>query len=347
MGSTDDGTTHSARRYSGAAGALCLLSLVVLGLPATATGSTTTIPGAPMTLILLDTQGGRHQIKWNGTREVYPNNDLNGDSGNTLFFNGTSYGFSGSATTGTVGANVFGISSQSALLGSGTAADPWRVVTTLTTDGTVTITQTAYYVNGDNYATFKWSFASTANYNNVKLLHGVDALPQGQDNGYGAHNVACNGLSISSPQVGPNFFYEFIPVTAPTAYREVLYSTGWTAMRSGTLDNTVNTAWHDAWMGMQWTFNLTTGGYTSILQKLAFGGSACSASSAPPPYLVPTIATAAAASPNPVTTGTTTDLSVLGADDAGEANLTYTWAVTTGPPGTTFRPNRTNAAKHS
>src|SRR5205823_2689320 len=80
------------------------------------------------------------------------------------------------------------------------------------------------YVNGDNYATFKWSFASTANYNNVKLLHGVDALPQGQDNGYGAHNVACNGLSISSPQVGPNFFYEFIPVTAPTAYRVVLYS---------------------------------------------------------------------------------------------------------------------------
>src|SRR5207249_7226272 len=69
-----------------------------------------------------------------------------------------------------------------------------------------------------------------------------------------------------------------------------------------------------------------------ILQKLAFGGSACSASSAPPPYLVPTIATAAAASPNPVTTGTTTDLSVLGADDAGEANLTYTWAVTAGPP---------------
>src|SRR5207244_13275878 len=84
-----------------------------------------------------------------------------------------------------------------------------------------------------------------------------------------------------------------------------------------------------------------------ILQKLAFGGSACSASSAPPPYLVPTIATAAAASPNPVTTGTTTDLSVLGADDAGEANLTYTWAVTAGPPGTMFSANGTNAAKNS
>src|SRR5438094_154275 len=346
MGSTDDGTTHSARRYSGAAGALCLLSLVVLGLPATATGSTTTIPGAPMTLILLDTQGGRHQIKWNGTREVYPNNDLNGDSGNTLFFNGTSYGFSGSATTGTVGANVFGISSQSALLGSGTAADPWRVVTTLTTDGTVTVTQTAYYVNGDNYATFKWTFASTANYNGVKFFHGADAFPQAQDNGYGAYNAACNGLSASAPQVGPNFFEEFIPVTAPSAYRETVYNTGWSAIRSGTLNDTVNTAWHDAWLGFEWDFNLAAGGYESIFQKVAFGGSACSASSAPPPYLVPSIASAAAASPNPAL-GTTTDLSVLGADDGGEANLTYTWAVTAGPNGATFNANGTNAAKAS
>ena len=45
----------------------------------------------------------------------------------------------------------------------------------------------------------------------------------------------------------------------------------------------------------------------------------------------PTIATAAAALPSPVT-GTTTALSVLGADDAGESNLTYTWATTGTPP---------------
>jgi hypothetical protein len=59
----------------------------------------------------------------------------------------------------------------------------------------------------------------------------------------------------------------------------------------------------------------------------------------------PTIATAAAASPNPVT-GTTTSLSVLGADDAGEANLTYTWATTGTPPAAvTFSANGTNGAK--
>lgn len=59
----------------------------------------------------------------------------------------------------------------------------------------------------------------------------------------------------------------------------------------------------------------------------------------------PTIATAAAANPSPVT-GSTTALSVLGADDAGEAALLYAWSAT-GPATVTFSPNGTNAAKAS
>jgi uncharacterized repeat protein (TIGR02543 family) len=63
------------------------------------------------------------------------------------------------------------------------------------------------------------------------------------------------------------------------------------------------------------------------------------------PNNAPTIATAAAATPNPVT-GTTAALSVLGADDGGEASLTYTWATTGTPPAAvTFSANGTNAAK--
>jgi len=59
----------------------------------------------------------------------------------------------------------------------------------------------------------------------------------------------------------------------------------------------------------------------------------------------PTIATAASAVPNPVTASTTA-LSVLGADDGGEGNLTYSWATTGTPPAAvTFSANATNAAK--
>ncbi len=46
----------------------------------------------------------------------------------------------------------------------------------------------------------------------------------------------------------------------------------------------------------------------------------------------PTVATVAAANPAAVT-GATTALSVLGADDHGESNLTYTWTATTFPTG--------------
>ncbi len=63
----------------------------------------------------------------------------------------------------------------------------------------------------------------------------------------------------------------------------------------------------------------------------------------------PTLATPAAATPSPVT-GTTTALSVLGADDAGEANLTYTWAATSLPAGAaspTFSSNGANASKNT
>jgi hypothetical protein len=63
----------------------------------------------------------------------------------------------------------------------------------------------------------------------------------------------------------------------------------------------------------------------------------------------PTVATAAAITPSPVA-GNSAALSVLGADDGGEANLAYAWSVVTKPTGAanpTFSANGTNAAKNS
>jgi hypothetical protein len=61
----------------------------------------------------------------------------------------------------------------------------------------------------------------------------------------------------------------------------------------------------------------------------------------------PTVATPASASPSPVT-GVATTLSVLGADDTGEANLKYTWATTGTPPAAVaFSDNGNNAAQNT
>lgn len=67
------------------------------------------------------------------------------------------------------------------------------------------------------------------------------------------------------------------------------------------------------------------------------------------PNGAPTVATPASAQPSPTTSGQAT-LSVLGADDGGEAALTYTWVATTVPPGAaapTYDVNGTNAAKQA
>ncbi|MBX7098444.1 MAG: DUF2271 domain-containing protein [Myxococcaceae bacterium] len=60
----------------------------------------------------------------------------------------------------------------------------------------------------------------------------------------------------------------------------------------------------------------------------------------------PSVATAAAASPATTATASSA-LSVLGADDSGEAALTYAWAKTSGPGNVAFSPNGTNAAKNT
>ena len=85
-----------------------------------------------------------------------------------------------------------------------------------------------------------------------------------------------------------------------------------------------------------------------------YGISAVSASAqftygAPGTNLPPTVATPAAATPAPVT-GTTTTLSVLGADNGGAANLIYTWSILSKPAGAadpTFQINGTNAAQNT
>jgi hypothetical protein len=60
----------------------------------------------------------------------------------------------------------------------------------------------------------------------------------------------------------------------------------------------------------------------------------------------PTVFTPAAATPAAVT-GTTTALSVTGADDGGEPNLTYKWAAVDPPAKVVFSANGTNAAQNT
>lgn len=66
-----------------------------------------------------------------------------------------------------------------------------------------------------------------------------------------------------------------------------------------------------------------------------------------PRNTAPTVGVSVVAAANPVT-GTTVGLAALGADDHGEATVTYSWATTGTPPAAVvFNPSGTNAAKAS
>ena len=94
---------------------------------------------------------------------------------------------------------------------------------------------------------------------------------------------------------------------------------------------------------------LLTAPDTSVASGMVTAGSGSVVGSAAFTVAVqpPTVAMAASASPDPVT-GTTCNLSVLGADDLGESSLTYTWAATGTPPAAAaFSLNDSNAAKNT
>lgn len=88
--------------------------------------------------------------------------------------------------------------------------------------------------------------------------------------------------------------------------------------------------------------------FATFSSKEASGGNAPQllltlGSDPPPSNQAPTIATAASATPSPVST---VGLSALGTDDGGESNLKYTWTTTgTSPAAVSFSANGSNAAK--
>ena len=112
--------------------------------------------------------------------------------------------------------------------------------------------------------------------------------------------------------------------------------------------STDGTTWAQIGSAVQVNMNETsavgfaaTSGASSTLNTATFSNVSVAADTKP------TISVAAAASSSTVT-GTTVNLSVLGADDKGESNLKYTWSLIDYPAAdVTFSTNGTNSAKNT
>jgi aryl-phospho-beta-D-glucosidase BglC (GH1 family) len=165
------------------------------------------------------------------------------------------------------------------------------------------------------------------------------------------------GLSATSTvNVSVNQTLTSIAVSSPATSLVAGNSQQFTAQAKDQFGNPLSTSPGFTWSATAGT--ITQGGlYTApsgpgTAQVTASSGgmsgqATISITSPPVVKQAPTIATPASASANPVS-GTTAALSVLGADNGGEANLTYTWAVTGTPPApVTFSANGTNTAKNT
>ena len=154
----------------------------------------------------------------------------------------------------------------------------------------------------------------------------ITSIVNNSDGSLTLSGTGLNGLDAGAAfgddaQMNTNY-----PIISLTAGTNVYYATSynWSNTGTGPSGETVNFRLP---LGVPpGTYSVTTSanGVASTSVPLTISTTANNAA--------PTIASPAAASPSEVT-GTTTNLSVLGADDGGEANLVYTWTATSVPTG--------------
>lgn len=237
-----------------------------------------------------------------------------------------------------LGANVTGV--QFTPTGAGMFGQIFGGVTAAATvtDGLRTVTANG---NGTNWS---WSMSGVPNgtYNVVATLPGYTLTPTF------ANPVTVNGSFVSN--------LNFNAVAGTTYAVSGVITTGGVPLpgavvSDGTRSSTSDSLGRFVLLGVpagSYTLTPSHGSYafmpasrTVTVTSANVTGQDFATTVVNPP---PTVAVAASATPSPVTTGTTAVLSVLGADDSGEAALEYTWS-TSFFQAPSYSANGTNAAK--
>jgi hypothetical protein len=171
------------------------------------------------------------------THEFYPPGTIPGDCGTFIAMGGTLYApdFAnhGGTATGNLGTyTVFTPVSQSPVTGTGTPADPFRVVTVVNVATTgLHIQQTDSYVIGDESYRTDIMISNTGAAATGILFRAADSFLQGSDSGYGFVEVSGNrtsvGTSANPNNIPPGRIEEWVPLTDNNNYYEAFYGEIW------------------------------------------------------------------------------------------------------------------------
>lgn len=215
-----------------------------------------------------------------GSGQIYPSSATDtADMGwfvrtadNTLYAPNFSEHPSGSATSGIGTYTPFTPVSLSGVSGAGTAASPFLVSVsgTLGASGISANLQVSY-VNGDNYFTKTFSLSNGGAAQSVKIFLGADIYLAASDAGVPFREP--NSGSPGGQDCGTPATYTIllIPQSAPDAYSGRSYSTVWSEIGGGQLDNVTDTGCEDNGAAVQWNRTLAAGGSTVIQAATSFG----------------------------------------------------------------------------
>lgn len=205
--------------------------------------------------------------------EFFPPATIPGDSGTFIAMGGILYApdfvAHGGTATGALGARVvFTPVSQSGVTGTGTAVDPFTVVTVVDVSTTgLQIEQTDRYIIGDEFYRTDVLITNNGGPANGVLYRAADAFLAGSDLGYGftevfGGNRNAVGCSINPNNIPPARIEEWIPLTGGNNFYQDRYSTVWSFIgtKAPFPDTCACTTFQDNGAGISWNFSIPAGG---------------------------------------------------------------------------------------
>ena len=216
-----------------------------------------------------------------GQGQIYPSNAAQTADmgwfvrvGDTLYAPNFDEHPGGTATGGLGAYTPFVETSLTTTNGAGTSASPYSVtvVTALGATGMVA-TKTITYVNGDNYFSERIRVRNTSgNTQDVTIFLGSDIFLASSDAG-----VPFREPTSGSPGgrtcagITPEYTILHIPLTPAARYTAVGFSSVWSQIGAGQLNNTVGSGCIDNGAALQWNFNVLPGGSATVLSATSFG----------------------------------------------------------------------------
>lgn len=223
------------------------------------------------------------QVSYQGdaNNELYPPSAIPGDCGTFLFDGTTLYtpdfaNHTSTATSSLGVKTVFTAVSQTDVLGSGSSADPYKVITLADAGSTgIRLTETDSYVTGQEYyrADVKITNNSSSS-KSVVIYRAGDCYLQESDTGYGfqdtsAKAVGCAKNANNSPA---GRIEEWFSLSTGNSYLETNFGSVWTAIAAHTgFDSTCKcTELVDQGAGLSWSLTIPANRETTVSQLTVF-----------------------------------------------------------------------------